>query len=51
MGLRDRMYELTEVSEVDEFLKQFPTGAIFKAGSCHKTMQGLRLCRTSVRAT
>lgn len=40
MGLRERMYELTAVEEVDEFLKEFPTGAFFKAGSCHKTMQG-----------
>lgn len=40
MGLRSRMYELTEVKEVDEFLLQFPTGAFFKAGTCHKTMQG-----------
>ncbi len=40
MGLRDRMYELTEVSELDEFLERFPTSAIFKAGACHKTSQG-----------
>ncbi len=40
MSMRDRMYELTAVEEVDEFLKQFPIGAFFKAGSCHKTMQG-----------
>ena len=40
MSLRDRMFELTEVEHVDEFLKQYPTGAFFKAGACHKTMQG-----------
>ena len=39
MGLRDRMYELTEVEEVEEFLDQHPNGAIFKAGTCHKTTQ------------
>lgn len=26
--------------EVDTFLAQFPLAAIFKAGTCHKTMQG-----------
>lgn len=39
MSLRTRMYELTEPHEVDEFLQRFPTSVIFKAGSCHKTMQ------------
>ncbi len=40
MSLHDRMYELTDVAEVDEFLEQHPNGAFFKAGTCHKTMQG-----------
>lgn len=40
MGLRQRMYELTTVEELEEFLVRFPTGAVFKAGSCHKTSQG-----------
>lgn len=40
MGLRQRMYELRSVEEVDQFLKRFPTSVFFKAGSCHKTMQG-----------
>lgn len=40
MSLKDRMYELTAVEEVDEFMEKFPTGAFFKAGGCHKTMQG-----------
>ena len=31
---------LTTAQEVDEFLKQYPLAAIFKAGTCHKTMQG-----------
>lgn len=39
MGLRERMFELTQVEELDEFLVQYPTGAIFKAGTCHKTTQ------------
>lgn len=40
MSVRERMYELTSPEEVDEFLKTFPTGVIFKAGGCHKTMEG-----------
>lgn len=40
MSSRDRMHELTEVSSVDEFMEKFPTGVFFKAGNCHKTMQG-----------
>lgn len=40
MSLKDRMYELTTIEEVDEFMEKFPTGAFFKAGGCHKTMQG-----------
>lgn len=40
MGTKDRMYELTTIEEVDEFMNRFPTGAFFKAGACHKTMQG-----------
>ena len=39
MGIRDRMYLLTNAAEVDEFLQRFPTSAIFKAGACHKTSQ------------
>jgi len=50
MGLKDRMYELTEVSEVDEFLEKFPTGAFFKAGSCHKTMQGFGYVEQALNA-
>jgi bacillithiol system protein YtxJ len=40
MGFRDRLFELTAPEEVDEFLKQHPNCALFKAGGCHKTMQG-----------
>jgi len=40
MGLRERMYELTTPEEVAEFMERFPTCALFKAGGCHKTMQG-----------
>lgn len=40
MSIRERMYELTTLDEVKEFLEKFPTSALFKAGGCHKTMQG-----------
>ena len=40
MTVRDRMFELQTPQEVEQFLERYPTGAIFKAGSCHKTMQG-----------
>lgn len=40
MGLKERMYELRTVEEVDAFLERYPTCVFFKAGSCHKTMQG-----------
>lgn len=40
MGLRDRLFELQTIEQLDTFLKRYPTCALFKAGSCHKTMQG-----------
>jgi bacillithiol system protein YtxJ len=40
MSLRERMYALTTPEEVDAFIEENPTAAIFKAGTCHKTMQG-----------
>ena len=38
--LKDRVVLLTTPEEVDEFLGRYPTSVIFKAGTCHKTMQG-----------
>lgn len=38
--LRDRVVNLTSPEEVQGFLTQNPTSVIFKAGTCHKTMQG-----------
>jgi bacillithiol system protein YtxJ len=38
--MRERMYELTTPEEVDAFITQNPVAAVFKAGTCHKTMQG-----------
>ena len=40
MGLRDRLYELKTIEQADQFLAKHPSGAFFKAGACHKTMQG-----------
>lgn len=37
---RERTVLLTSPEDVNGFLEQFPTSAIFKAGTCHKTMQG-----------
>ncbi len=38
--LRDRVVNLSTPEAVDAFLEQHPTSVIFKAGTCHKTMQG-----------
>ena len=37
---------LTTAQEVDEFLKEYPLAAVFKAGTCHKTMQGFGVVET-----
>lgn len=38
--LRDRVVNLSSPEDVQGFLSQFPNSVIFKAGTCHKTMQG-----------
>ncbi|HEX7002063.1 MAG TPA: monothiol bacilliredoxin BrxC family protein [Trueperaceae bacterium] len=38
--LKDRVVLLTTPEDVDGFLGRYPTSVIFKAGTCHKTMQG-----------
>jgi len=38
--LRDRIVNLTDPADVEAFLADHPTSVIFKAGTCHKTMQG-----------
>ena len=38
--LRDRIVNLPEPKAVEAFLVKHPTSIIFKAGTCHKTMQG-----------
>ena len=40
MSFRERLFELTTPEDVDAFLTQHPNCALFKAGGCHKTMQG-----------
>ncbi len=40
MGLRERITELATTEDVDQFITQNPNCALFKAGGCHKTMQG-----------
>ncbi len=50
MSLRDRMYELTSIEEVNEFLEEFPTGAIFKAGTCHKTVDGFAVVEKALNS-
>ncbi|MGX9687328.1 monothiol bacilliredoxin BrxC family protein [Deinococcus wulumuqiensis] len=37
---------LTTPEEVDQFLKDHPQAAVFKAGTCHKTMQGFGVIET-----
>lgn len=38
--LRDRIFNLSSPEDVHSFLQENPTSVIFKAGTCHKTMQG-----------
>jgi len=38
--LKDRVVLLSSPEDVTEFLDRFPSSVIFKAGTCHKTMQG-----------
>ncbi|MFW8625926.1 thioredoxin [Deinococcus indicus] len=37
---------LTTPEEVDQFLTEYPLAAVFKAGTCHKTMQGFGVLET-----
>ncbi|GHF34785.1 bacillithiol system protein YtxJ [Deinococcus metalli] len=37
---------LTTPEDVDTFLKEYPLAAVFKAGTCHKTMQGFGVLET-----
>lgn len=37
---KDRVVNLTSPEAVQDFLSSYPTSVVFKAGTCHKTMQG-----------
>ncbi len=37
---KDRVFNLTNPESVQGFLQEYPTSVLFKAGTCHKTMQG-----------
>ena len=39
MPLQDRIHFLTTPEQVDAFVKDNPTAAIYKAGTCHKTQE------------
>jgi bacillithiol system protein YtxJ len=38
--LKDRIVLLNNPEAVEAFLQRYPTSVIYKAGTCHKTMQG-----------
>ena len=46
--LRDRIVNLTTPDEVESFLTDHPTSIVFKAGTCHKTMQGFGFLQEKV---
>lgn len=48
--LRDRIVTLTDAADVDAFLADHPTSVIFKAGTCHKTMQGFGFLQEKLEA-
>jgi bacillithiol system protein YtxJ len=44
-----KVIELKTVDDVDKFLLENPTSAFFKAGSCHKTMQGYAIVQEALK--
>lgn len=46
--LRDRIVNLTSPEDVEAFLSDHPTSVVFKAGTCHKTMQGFGFLQEKV---
>lgn len=46
--LRDRIVNLTSPDDVEAFLTDHPTSVVFKAGTCHKTMQGFGFVQEKV---
>lgn len=48
--LRDRIYTLETPEDVQSFLAENPSSVIFKAGTCHKTMQGFGFLQEKLEA-
>lgn len=48
--LRDRIVNLTDTADVEAFLTDHPTSVVFKAGTCHKTMQGFGFLQEQLEA-
>jgi bacillithiol system protein YtxJ len=48
--LRDRIVNLTDPADVEAFLRDHPTSVVFKAGTCHKTMQGFGFLQEQLEA-
>ncbi|MBW6455160.1 MAG: DUF2847 family protein [Trueperaceae bacterium] len=48
--LRDRIVNLTDPADVEAFFTDHPTSVIFKAGTCHKTMQGFGFLQEQLEA-
>jgi bacillithiol system protein YtxJ len=48
--LRDRVVSLPTPEAVERFLAEHPTSVIFKAGTCHKTMQGFGVLQERLEA-
>lgn len=48
--LRDRVVSLSTPEDVQRFLADHPTSVIFKAGTCHKTMQGFGFVQEQLEA-
>ncbi|MBA2665604.1 MAG: thioredoxin family protein [Trueperaceae bacterium] len=48
--LRDRVVSLATPEAVESFLADNPNSAIFKAGTCHKTMQGFGFVQEQLEA-
>jgi len=48
--LRDRIVNLTDPADVEAFLHDHPTSVVFKAGTCHKTMQGFGFLQEQLEA-
>lgn len=48
--MRDRLMNLTTPEDVTAFLERYPNSVLFKAGTCHKTMQGFGFVQEQLEA-